>query len=144
VNDGISNLIRNAYTPYIRQTMVWAMQGAGASKEDIDKVRAGWAEWDALPEEEKQRREKQRAEEAEASRAALHEANVDRWENVRGAAYIQNPTLWEVAKMHEPTRQYRDYDECQACKAEVSGYEYDMEEWPCATFITIEKGLGLE
>ncbi len=35
-----------------------------------------------------------------------------------------------------------DYDECEACKQEVSGYEYDMDEWPCATFLLIEEGTS--
>lgn len=135
--------IRTAYTPYLRQLMEAQMQLAGVDQAKLDQIRAGWAEWDALPEEEKQAREKERASKAEAARVARHDANVKRWEFTLLNATEANPVLAAVVRMHNPELQYRDYDECRACKDEVSGYEYDMDEWPCDTFTTIEEGLGL-
>jgi len=42
-----------------------------------------------------------------------------------------------------PTRPTDGYDEsCQGCRQEVSGYEYDMEPWPCATFLAIEAAVN--
>lgn len=92
--------------------------------------------------EEKRRREKAAADEAEAARVSLHDENVNRWQAVCMEAGTDSRVLAKVAGFHQPVRQYRDYDECEACKQEVSGYEYDMDEWPCATFLLIEEGTS--
>ena len=142
-NQQLIEMMAEMYTPMMRQTQLSYMKWAGLDQDRIDAVIKSWAEWDALPDEEKHRRRKQHEEEAEAARASRHEYNKARHEQVVAEANHAHHVLGEVAGMHKPERQYRDYDECNACKQEVSGYEYDMDEWPCATFTTIEKGLGL-
>lgn len=130
-------LVDMMYRTYTAQ-----MRWAGVDQDRITKVLEGWAVWGALAVEEKRRREKAAADEAEAARVSLHDENVNRWQAVCMEAGADSRVLAKVAGFHQPVRQYRDYDECEACKQEVSGYEYDMDEWPCATFLLIEEGTS--
>ena len=61
-NPNLVDMMRRAYTPYIRQTHLAQMRWAGVDQDRITKVLEGWAAWDALPVEEKRRREKAAAE----------------------------------------------------------------------------------
>lgn len=76
----------------------------------------------------------------EIDRDKRDQAATERWANTRNR--LAEPVLREIADLHKPTTgEWYTRTECEGCRAEVSGYEYDMEEWPCATFALIEEAL---
>lgn len=76
----------------------------------------------------------------EVERKAAQAARVARWDHAHACAMDQPVALLDVLALHDP--ESHGYG-CSGCAAEVSGYEYDMEEWPCQTFLIIEKAVVL-
>jgi hypothetical protein len=78
--------------------------------------------------------------EQKAKRKALAEAALARWQEVCGRATSES-IEGKILELHKPDASSWGNPECEGCGHEVSGYEYDMEEWPCATFRLIEEAL---
>lgn len=116
MSDGLNDmaaLIKAAYEPYIKQAL---------SAEPLFRPDP---EWKA---QQQAKRERHAAE------------NLERWQwvadRVDGMEVL--PTL---VRLHKPQGADRDWQEgyCDDCFYMVSGHEYDMEPWPCSTFVEIEK-----
>ena len=106
------------------------MSGGARKPKTADDALTYYAEWLA-------KRERRKAECEEHNAAARN-----RWEIVRVEARSEGVVLAKVVELHEPSGAEYSEAECSGCAAEVSGYEYDMEPWPCATFKLIEDSLS--
>lgn len=84
--------------------------------------------------EAERQREQERRERMAANRAAW-QAVID-W---AVAMYGLGSPVYAIAELHQPDDGAWYQRECTGCSAEVSGYEYDMEDWPCATFKLLQE-----
>lgn len=110
--DAIADLIKQAYEPYIAASL---------------KPHSLFTPDPAVVE----RKRRQHGERKTRNRA--------RWQKVRDWAYDQ-PVI-DLVALHEPD-DYTEYQRaCQGCQSEVSGYEYDIEDWPCQSFLIMEKAM---
>ena len=66
-------------------------------------------------------------------------ANRERWKAARDLT--KDRIITEVLLIHVPGKLPYQNHFCLGCAAEVTGYEYENRDWPCATFLTIEERL---
>jgi hypothetical protein len=75
-----------------------------------------------------------------AKRKAMGEKALARWQIARDCTEATS-LVRSLVDLHKPDASNWREPECDGCGQEVGGYEYDMEEWPCATFRLIEEAL---
>lgn len=110
-NQATVQLVQRAYDDYVK----WALEDGPLFK--------------PLTDEEREERRQRRLEEVKP--------RIERWARVKANT---GGVLRQVVSLHEPSQGLYD-DSCSGCAATVSGYDYECQPWPCATFLTIERSL---
>lgn len=104
-----------------------------------DSVMKGWLNYQALTPDERAERDRLHREKLDAQYSERYARDNLRHSRTMACLHgDENPVvlLRELAALHSPGM---GHDEsCTGCREGVSGYEYDLDPWPCSTFLLIE------
>ena len=132
-------LIEAAYSQFVDETILsgarWSVIQGLQTEEWYDELARKQAKYRALPPDEKQRIATERQAAAKIAREVKAAGNKAAWMTVLDWCGRNDTLLESIAYLHEPD----EADGCQGCASEVSGYEYDMDDWPCGTILLLQK-----